>query len=79
MLLVLLPTSKLDGVTLETPKAIDSSVRVYLPTVRRSPAALFWIHRGGLIIGRAIQDNRLCALTAQARDPRRVGRVSEGG
>lgn len=39
MLLALLPTSKLEGVTIETPKVTDSSVRVYRPTVRRSPAA----------------------------------------
>jgi len=28
-------------------------------------AALFWIHGGGLVIGRAVQDDRLCALTAR--------------
>ena len=65
MLLALLPTSKHKGVTIETSKATDASVRVYRPTVRRVPAALFWIHGGGLIIGRAVQDDRLCALTAR--------------
>lgn len=77
ILLALLPTSKLEGVTIETSKATDASVRVYRPTVRRAPAALFWIHGGGLVIGRATQDDRLCALTARAWDARGVGRVSE--
>lgn len=65
MLLALLPTSKLEGVTIETSRAIDLSVRMYRPMICRSPSALFWIHGGGLIIGRAIQDDRLCTLTAR--------------
>lgn len=70
-LLALTPSGKLDGVTIETPQTADidgaagPQVRVYRPAVRRSPAALFWIHGGGLVIGRAVQDDHLCALTAR--------------
>jgi acetyl esterase/lipase len=64
-LLAVMPATKLDGVTIERPQTARPSVRVYRPSVRRSPAALFWIHGGGLIIGRAVQDDRICALTAQ--------------
>jgi hypothetical protein len=45
-------------VSIEPPRDAAPSVRVYRPAVRRSPAALFWIHGGGLIIGRAVQDDR---------------------
>lgn len=33
--------------------------------MRRLPAALFWIHGGGLVIGRTVQDDHLCALIAR--------------
>lgn len=68
-LLAVVPDGKLEGVTLEKPQATSGTdaprVRVYRPAIRRSAAALFWIHGGGLIIGRAVQDDRLCALTAR--------------
>jgi acetyl esterase/lipase len=41
-------------------------VRLYTPAVRRSRAALLWLHGGGFVIGRAVQDDRLCAATALA-------------
>ncbi len=65
-LLAVMPGAKVEGVTLEKPSDATPHVRVYLPATRRSTAALFWIHGGGLIIGRAVQDDRLCAQTARA-------------
>lgn len=64
-LLAVMPSGKFEGVTIEKPSDAVPRVRVYLPAVRHSAAALFWIHGGGLIIGRAVQDDRLCALTAR--------------
>ncbi len=64
-LLAVMPATKLDGVSIERPRDAAPSMRVYRPSVRRSPAAVFWIHGGGLIIGRAVQDDRICALTAR--------------
>ncbi|HEX3272025.1 MAG TPA: alpha/beta hydrolase [Ktedonobacterales bacterium] len=64
-LLAVMPITKLDGVSIERPRDAAPLVRVYHPAVRRSPAALFWIHGGGLIIGRAVQDDHLCGLTAR--------------
>jgi acetyl esterase/lipase len=67
-LLAVLPDGKLEGVTIEKPRpasACEPRVRVYHPAVRQSRAALFWIHGGGMIIGRAVQDDHLCALTAR--------------
>jgi acetyl esterase/lipase len=57
-------------VTIETLKTRGADtqavqVRLYRPATRRSPAALFWIHGGGLVIGRAVQDDHLCLLTAR--------------
>jgi acetyl esterase/lipase len=49
---------------METRQAGAARVRVYRPTNYRSTAALFWIHGGGLIIGSAVQDDRLCAQVA---------------
>ncbi|MGO8948431.1 MAG: alpha/beta hydrolase [Ktedonobacterales bacterium] len=70
-LLAVVPSGKLEGVTIEQSRTTGATatdapqVRVYRPAVRRSAAALFWIHGGGLIIGRAVQDDHLCALTAR--------------
>ncbi len=57
-LLAVIPSGKLEGVTIETPRTTGATsasdgphVRLYRPAVRRSPAALFWIHGGGLVIG----------------------------
>ncbi|NYH51076.1 acetyl esterase/lipase [Nocardiopsis arvandica] len=54
----------LPGVTLELPEEAAPGVRVYRPEERRSDAALLWIHGGGLVIGRAAQDDPLCNATA---------------
>jgi acetyl esterase/lipase len=64
-LLAVMPATKLDGVSIEQPRDAAPTVRVYRPAARRSPAALLWIHGGGLIFGRAVQDDRLCGLTAR--------------
>ncbi|WP_223830240.1 alpha/beta hydrolase family protein [Nocardiopsis quinghaiensis] len=56
---------------------------MYRPEERRSQAALLWIHGGGLVIGRAVQDTPLCSATARELgvDPSRVavGGQSAGG
>ena len=64
-LLAVMPATRLEGVSIEQPRDAAPSVRVYRPVARRSPAALLWIHGGGLIIGRAVQDDRICTLTAR--------------
>ncbi len=39
----------------------DVTVRLFRPPVPRHPApALLWIHGGGMVIGNALQDTRLC-------------------
>jgi acetyl esterase/lipase len=63
-LLAVMPAAKVEGVTIERRQTENVSVRLYRPAVQRSPAALYWIHGGGLVIGRAVQNDRLCALTA---------------
>src|SRR5262249_28069014 len=60
----LLPTVDIPGVTVEAAGVIPGT-RLYRPTQRRSDAALVWIHGGGLIIGGAAQDQRLCGSTAR--------------
>jgi acetyl esterase/lipase len=62
---VLVPARKQEGVTIEKRQTPEVSVRLYYPAVRRSMAALFWIHGGGLVIGRAVQDDRMCTRTAR--------------
>jgi acetyl esterase/lipase len=64
-LLAVMPCGKVEGVTIEKLRTPAASALVYHPAIRRSTAALFWIHGGGLIIGRAVQDDHLCALTAR--------------
>jgi acetyl esterase/lipase len=64
-LLAVIPDAKLDGVTIEKRRTTEVAVRIYRPAHRQSDAALFWIHGGGLVIGRAVQDDQLCALTAR--------------
>lgn len=65
-LLAVMPAAKVEGVTITKRHTATVSVRLYRPAVQRSTAALLWIHGGGLIIGRAVQDDRFCALTARA-------------
>lgn len=43
----------------------NASVRIYKPNGELSGAGLLWIHGGGLISGRAAQDNKVCTLYAK--------------
>ena len=65
-LLPLMPAVKVDGVRLEVLGGEAPPLRIYHPETRRSPAALLWIHGGGYLIGRAVQDDWICAATARA-------------
>jgi acetyl esterase/lipase len=65
-LLGLMPAAKIDGVRLETHDGVWPHLRIFRPDQLRSAGALFWIHGGGYLIGRAVQDDRLCAETARA-------------
>lgn len=56
---------KVDGVAIETCRAIKPALRVYRPSARKSDAALLWIHGGGFLIGNAKVDDRFCATTAR--------------
>ncbi|MFN8379551.1 MAG: alpha/beta hydrolase [Anaerolineae bacterium] len=56
-----------DGVTLEKRQTEGGvGLRLFTPVNNRSGAALLWIHGGGMVIGTAAQDDRLCAETARA-------------
>jgi len=59
-----LPTVDTPGVTVEAAGAVPGT-RLYRPAARRTDAALLWIHGGGLVLGGAIQDDRLCGSTAR--------------
>ncbi len=61
----LLPTTRVEGVALAKLPAAGPGVRVYRPLVARSAAGLFWIHGGGMVIGRAAQNDRLCGEMAR--------------
>lgn len=61
----LIPARKLDGVTIEQRNDVQPRLRLYRPAQQRSAAALYWIHGGGMIIGRPVQDDGLCATTAR--------------
>jgi acetyl esterase/lipase len=60
----LMPAARTPGVTIERPVPGVPGVRMYRPARRASTAALLWIHGGGMIQGRAIQDDRICGATA---------------
>jgi len=61
----LIPKPKIDGVTIQVVKDLALPLRVYRPSQRRIEGALLWIHGGGYLIGRASQDDHLCAETAR--------------
>lgn len=65
-LLGLVPPAKVEGVRIEVRTDTPAPLRIYRPDTRRSDAAAFWIHGGGYLIGRAVQDDRPCAETAKA-------------
>jgi acetyl esterase/lipase len=52
------------GVVIEQAIPGAPGVRVHRPEQNRSRAALLWIHGGGLVMGAAKQDDRLCGATA---------------
>jgi acetyl esterase/lipase len=60
----LAPGAKVDGIARRVVREGDARVRVYVPE-RPSGAALLWIHGGGLVIGSARMDDRLCGETAR--------------
>ena len=61
----LAPAGDVSGVTITDSARRAPRVRVYRPDRQTSTAALLWIHGGGMIIGRASMDDRLCASTAR--------------
>ena len=62
----LMPATRVEGVILEVVKLGGRELRVHRPDAPRSDAALLWIHGGGYLIGRPVQDDRFCAGTALA-------------
>jgi acetyl esterase/lipase len=62
----LTPNRRVDGVRIEQRSDVRPALRLYRPSERRSDAALLWLHGGGMVIGRASQDDRLCSETANA-------------
>ena len=60
----LAPAAKVDGVERRIVRDGGARVRVYVPE-RQSGAALLWVHGGGLVLGSARMDDRLCGETAR--------------
>ncbi|WP_322410194.1 alpha/beta hydrolase [Microbacterium invictum] len=60
-----LPVPRRDGVEVVPIRIAGQRARVYRPRARVGDAALLWVHGGGLLIGDARQDERLCAETAR--------------
>jgi acetyl esterase/lipase len=60
----LAPGKKVDGVQRRVVRDGDVPVRVYMPA-RPTGSAMLWIHGGGLVIGSAKMDDRLCGETAR--------------
>ena len=58
------PGKKIDGVERRLVRAGDLRLRVYVPE-NPSGAGLLWIHGGGLVLGAAAMDDRLCGETAR--------------
>lgn len=53
------------GVAVESRQLQSAGVRIYRPDGAHTGAGLLWIHGGGLIIGRAAQDDRTCGALAR--------------
>ena len=60
----LAPGAKVDGVERRTVREGDARLRVFVPE-NPSGAALLWIHGGGLVLGSARVDDRMCGETAR--------------
>jgi len=66
VLLRIAPKAKtINGATIDERKLENAGVRIYRPEGELSGAGLLWIHGGGLIIGNAAMNDRLCATYAQ--------------
>ena len=66
LLLKLAPERKsIEGIVLERKALSHGSVRIYRPLQRLSGAGLLWIHGGGMMTGRAAQDDRFCSALAK--------------
>jgi acetyl esterase/lipase len=59
------PASAVSGVAIDVQPGGGLGIRTYRPRAIRSPAALLWIHGGGMVIGRATQNDRLCGDIAR--------------
>jgi acetyl esterase/lipase len=65
--LPVMPSRKVDGVAVEALAGPGRGVRIHRPAEPPpAPAALLWIHGGGLVLGRAAMNDRLCGEIAQA-------------
>lgn len=64
--LVVPDVKKLLDVRIEMEEGLHPPLRIYHPRVRRSDAALLWIHGGGFVLGNTALDDRFCASTALA-------------
>ena len=53
------------GIDIETQALEHASLRIYKPNQNACRAGLLWIHGGGMITGRAAQDDALCARYAK--------------
>ena len=66
LLVRMLPTAKsVAGLALQQQPLTHGALRIYRPTRRLSGAGLLWIHGGGMMTGRAAQDDRICSGFAQ--------------
>ena len=61
----LVPGTRADDVRVEDRVDGRARLRVYQPAARRSPAALFWIHGGGYVLGSPRQDESRCVEIAR--------------
>ena len=55
-----MPSAKVHGVKIEQRNDLNPPLRIYIPDVCQSDGALYWIHGGGYVIGRAAVDDSLC-------------------
>jgi acetyl esterase/lipase len=60
----LAPGKRIDGVARRVVRDGAVNVRIYTPA-NANGSGLLWIHGGGLVIGSARMDDRLCGETAQ--------------
>jgi acetyl esterase/lipase len=63
--LAVMPSGRVQGVSLERRSAAGHGVRVHRPPNLRSSAAFLWIHGGGYVLGRAVLNDRLCGEIAR--------------